>query len=238
MISMATACLCTQTDIFTIKNPDQECSCAPSETKLGKIFGKMLGSISPGKMSCQEQGINIQKRFEQEYIIPKKVVLDTPIPDVDLYLMIGSNKRVDVNAEEIKSFDLVDRSDGELNVFTDLEMELQGSVFVSIMDILHHIDYPERLVDTIIDRLSEKASVHYILISDHDCRSWEDAYYLDEIHYSISKNPAQRPYLPTYGYRKRGYWRAYMERKGYRIVFEKVPDAEYADYIDIYMLRS
>lgn len=101
---------------------------------------------------------------------------------------------------------------------------------VTLCDVVHHVPNPE-------DVLANVAKIvcvgGFILISDHDCESWEDAYYFDLLHMVQSKCMPNGKYLPVHGYQKRSYVREILERLGFRPVYENAVGV-YKSYVDVY----
>jgi 2-polyprenyl-3-methyl-5-hydroxy-6-metoxy-1,4-benzoquinol methylase len=88
-------------------------------------------------------------------------------------------------------------------------------MLITFNDILHHVPNPEILVEDAIARIKPGGS---IIIGDHDCTSWKDVYYLDMLHYGITKTAKfnASDYLTVYGYRSAKYWINFIMARGMR----------------------
>ena len=103
-----------------------------------------------------------------------------------------------------------------------------------LCDILHHHPHPEDLVIASLGGLADRGS---LMIMDHNCESWEDSYYLELLHLVYAKTTGPGNYLPTYGYRRRSYWREFMRVRGYGVVYEEQCQT-YGGYVDVYQKGS
>jgi hypothetical protein len=220
---MRSECQCKRDLVYSIRPIDSKCICVPSNEKLVNILEHTLG------LSDLVDIDHCYKLFPEKYVEPQyKLLQNIKFHNVDLYLHAGP--MLDIRATHTRSFP-GDQMDDTGSVETNSEGLLHGSnrCVISVVDILHHVEAPEQLIDTLLARADNET---YLIIIDHDCECWEDAYYLDGIHYGISLSG--KLYLPTFGYRGRVYWKEYLSSRGYRDVYSSTYPDQYKGYIDIY----
>jgi hypothetical protein len=243
-------CQCHQEQKFTIRPYDttttnsSRCICAPSEDKIIEILTLELKRSQhvPDHVNKIEDIHTLFEHVEPNslrHAIGNKIQTNVKLPNVDTHLRIGSSKMIDINAKKTITFDVVNRtSRTSEEIITDLNIDLgaeTNTIGVSIVDMLHHVEFPENLIETVIDKCGTLK--HYIVIVDHGCDSWETGFYLDELHYAIFLSAKSNgvSHLPTFGYQSRGYWKEYMAKRGYMPQPGiELLDPGYKEYVDIY----
>lgn len=74
----------------------------------------------------------------------------------------------------------------------------------------------------------------YLFMTDHDCRSWPDSYYLDLWHMVTTEVRYGRVH-PTYGHRSRQHWRRWFEVQGMKRLQGTDPKHLFMCYLDVYV---
>lgn len=253
---------CSKQDIFVFR-VNSECECSISEDKACRItdlaFKKWSKSPVRGWSSIQDLlSILSNGMYADDFIFGRDKYIEDHVVQAIKYLFGRDKLRtweyLDIGcgtyiptlniAQLLGTYplgvDYIDRRkcNPENNYFVmmkDAEIPF-GDVefrFITMCDILHHVSDPETMVDKALESLSITGS---ILIMDHDCESWEDSYYLDLLHlvYAKAVGETSGDYLPTYGYRSRRFWRCFMRKRGYEIVYDKLCQDSYQTYIDVY----
>lgn len=250
---------CSKKDFFTSRDPG--CECEISENKIYKIADTFFSKSPKNYKSLRELLIvlNSCEGCRDDFIVKRDLDIERHVhPAIKYLAQITKGSYLDIGCGSFlpamsnaallgtspfgidwadrrickpmyESFALMSEEGDPLSGAecpTDLK-------FVTACDILHHVKNPEILITKVLERVLSQG---YVLIMDHDCCSWEDAYYLDWAHLIFSKavGDVDPGYLPVYGYRGRSYWRALMKSKGCLLVYEKVCPEGYKSYVDVY----
>lgn len=254
---------CPRRDIFIVRELENGCECSISEERGRVILEQTLNrwcqeppsgwSTIPELLSLLSLGA-----YRDDFIqVRDMVIIDTISKAVKYvfgseklgmwdYLDVGSGtciptlKISELLGTHPLGVDYANRrkcvSDKFFTVIKDETMPYGDTKhrLITMCDILHHTPRPERLAR---ESLSTLEVGGYILIMDVDCESWEDSYYFDLWHGMFASavgGKTSGEYLPSYGYRSRRYWRAYMKEAGCELIYSDNIAEQYKTYVDVF----